>query len=237
MTETTDTQLADTQKQGRRHSASDQTDFQTVHDIMVKHNVACDATSRQEMSEATSEMKEKCMLPSMGGSDRIPPGVISFAQLDAFEAADEQAENITEAASQFPSLVANIMADTTISDKEAALRSLAQEYADRMSAAMKGKSLWQKALALFAGKEGKEKPTKTEDGESFPAEAYAYAPTESTPSEWKIRLWETPAAKVTRAQLGRAAAAFSPGGFRGQKVTLPSGEVAGVKAKIRAAYT
>ncbi len=78
--------------------------------------------------------------------------------------------------------------------------------------------------------------TKTEGGESYPREAYAYAPDPDKPSEWKLRLWESPTAKVTVAQLGRAAAAFSPGGFRGQKVQLPADAVAGAKAKIRAAY-
>jgi len=78
--------------------------------------------------------------------------------------------------------------------------------------------------------------TKTEDGESYPASAFAYVPDPDKPSTWKLRLWEDPEKKVTKAQLGRAAAALSPGGFRGNKVDLPSNAVAGVKAKIRAAY-
>jgi hypothetical protein len=41
---------------------------------------------------------------------------------------------------------------------------------------------------------------------------------------------------VERGIVGAAAAAFSPGGFRGQKVQIPAGDVAGAKAKIRAAY-
>jgi len=78
--------------------------------------------------------------------------------------------------------------------------------------------------------------TKTEDGESFPAAAYGYVPDPEKPSEWKLRLWEDPQKKVTRAQLGRAAAALSPGGFRGQKVQIPSDDLAAVKRKIRAEY-
>jgi len=77
---------------------------------------------------------------------------------------------------------------------------------------------------------------KTEDGVEFPAAAYAYAPDPEKPSEWKLRLWEDPTKKVTRKQLGAAAAALSPGGFRGQKVDIPSDDLPGVKRKIRAAY-
>ena len=77
---------------------------------------------------------------------------------------------------------------------------------------------------------------KTEDGVKFPAEAYAYVPDKEKPSEWKLRLWESPTLKVTRKQLGVAAAALSPGGFRGQKVDIPSSDLAGVKRTIRAEY-
>jgi len=77
---------------------------------------------------------------------------------------------------------------------------------------------------------------KTEDGVKFPAEAFAYVPDPEKPSEWKLRLWEDPEKKVTRAQLGRAAAALSPGGFRGQKVAIPSADMSAVKRKIRAEY-
>ena len=77
---------------------------------------------------------------------------------------------------------------------------------------------------------------KTEDGEKYPAAAFLYVPDPEKPSSWKLRIWETVAKKVTRRQLGRAAAALSPGGFRGQRVDLPSGEVGRVKAKLRALY-
>ncbi len=75
--------------------------------------------------------------------------------------------------------------------------------------------------------------TKTENGQEFPAEAYLYTP--GSPSTWKLRIWESPEAKVTRAQLGRAAAALGKG-FRGQKVDLPADEVGTIKAKLRGLY-
>jgi len=78
--------------------------------------------------------------------------------------------------------------------------------------------------------------TKTEDGVQFPAAAFAYVPDAEKPSTWKLRLWEDPEKKVTRAQLGRAAAALSPGGFRGQKVAIPTEDLPTVKRKIRGEY-
>lgn len=76
---------------------------------------------------------------------------------------------------------------------------------------------------------------KTEDGQQYPASAFAYAPSDNV-SDWKLRLWEDPEKKITKAQLGRAAAALSPGGFRGQRVEIPKDELSAVKRKIRAAY-
>ncbi len=77
---------------------------------------------------------------------------------------------------------------------------------------------------------------KTDGGVDYPQEAYLYVPDATKPSTWKLRIWETPTLKVTRVQLGRAAAAFSTGGFRGQKVQLPSADVASVKAKLVSLY-
>lgn len=78
-----------------------------------------------------------------------------------------------------------------------------------------------------------DKPMKTEDGVQFPAEAYLYVPDPEKPSTWKLRVWEDPEQKATAAQVGRAIAALSPGGFRGNPVELPAEEVPGIKAKLR----
>ena len=77
---------------------------------------------------------------------------------------------------------------------------------------------------------------KTEDGKKYPKEAYLYVPEADKPSSWKLRIWETPESKVTRSQLGRAAAALSEGGFRGQKIDLPTDEVKAVKNKLISLY-
>lgn len=77
--------------------------------------------------------------------------------------------------------------------------------------------------------------TKREQGYDFPAAAFAYVPDPSKTSSWKLRLWETPTKKVTRRQVGMAVAALGKG-FRGKKVQIPSGDIAKVKAKVRAAW-
>jgi hypothetical protein len=81
-----------------------------------------------------------------------------------------------------------------------------------------------------------QKVTKTEGPDDYPAAAYAYVPDPELSSTWKLRLWENPTLKVTRVQLGRAAAALSPGGFRGQKVDIPSEDLPAVKRRIRVEY-
>jgi len=61
---------------------------------------------------------------------------------------------------------------------------------------------------------------KTENGKQYSAAAYLYVPDPEHPSTWKLRIEEEPGV-VTVAQLGRAAAALSPAGFRGRRVRLP----------------
>jgi len=78
---------------------------------------------------------------------------------------------------------------------------------------------------------------KTEDGEKYPASAFAYVPDSDKPSTWTLRLWQDSTHKVTKPQLGRAAAALSPGGFRGQKVDIPSEALSEVKRRVRSEYS
>lgn len=78
--------------------------------------------------------------------------------------------------------------------------------------------------------------TKREDGEDFPAAAFAYVPDPEMPSTWKLRLWDSLDEKETVAQVSRAVAALSPSGFRGNRVQIPAEDLASVKAKVRAAW-
>lgn len=78
--------------------------------------------------------------------------------------------------------------------------------------------------------------TKREDGQDFPAEAFAYVPDPEKPSTWKLRLWDSLEDRETVAQVSRAALALSPSGFRGNRVQIPAEDLASVKAKVRAAW-
>lgn len=78
--------------------------------------------------------------------------------------------------------------------------------------------------------------TKTDGGASFPAAAYAYVPDPKKPSTWKLRLWATPGGGPDAHIVGAAIAALGPGGFRGNKVSIPSADLPAVKAKVKAAW-
>lgn len=102
--------------------------------------------------------------------------------------------------------------------------------------AMAGKYDSSQTVQVQTPAEAKEKKFKTEGGKRYFASDYAYVPDPDKPSTWKLRLVEEPGGPVTKAMLGRAAVAFSPGGFRGNKVQIPVGDVAKVKARIRSEY-
>lgn len=82
----------------------------------------------------------------------------------------------------------------------------------------------------------KAKKYKTEGGVKFYANDFLYVPDPEKPSTWKLRIAEGSTGNVTIAQLGRASAAFSSGGFRGNKVQVPSSDVAKIKTKLRNLY-
>jgi len=77
---------------------------------------------------------------------------------------------------------------------------------------------------------------KMEDNEKYPAGAFAHVPDADNPDTWKLRIWESLDKKVTKPQLARITASLSPGGFRGQKATIPAGDLPNVKRKIRSEY-
>lgn len=70
--------------------------------------------------------------------------------------------------------------------------------------------------------------TKKEGSNTLSAKDYAYVPDPSKPSTWKLRIDDA-------SHVGGAIAAIGKG-FRGNKVSIPSSAMAGVKAKIRAAW-
>lgn len=82
----------------------------------------------------------------------------------------------------------------------------------------------------------KQQQCKTEDGTCYPASDFAVVPDAEKPSTWKLRLSQGRPGNITKAQLGRAAAAFSPGGFRGNQVRLSNSEAGKAKMRIRREY-
>lgn len=77
--------------------------------------------------------------------------------------------------------------------------------------------------------------TKRVGDRDLPAKCFAYVGDPENTETWHLP-YLNPDGSVDETHLAGAAAALSPGGFRGQKVGLPAGAVAGVKAKLRAAY-
>lgn len=70
--------------------------------------------------------------------------------------------------------------------------------------------------------------TKKEGNETLSAGSYAYVPDREKPSTWKLRIDDKSHVAGAVAALGK--------GFRGQKVSIPAGAMAGVKAKVRTAW-
>ncbi len=163
-------------------------------------------------------------------------GATSFAELDAAEEAIEAANEIRVKTGQFTELVDNVIMSPDVEDKAEAISDLAAEFGALAGAVMEDrKERWQPLTDAVVNAVEKQGEMKTEGGIKFPKSDFAFTPSANV-SSWKLRLAEGRPGNITRAQLGAAAAAFSPGGFRGQKVRIPGGDVAAVKAKIRAAY-
>jgi hypothetical protein len=164
-------------------------------------------------------------------------GATSFAELDAAQDAKEAAFRVGDMARQFAGLADNIMASDDANKTEAIIR-LAGEFAQRTQSAMQGKAKRQPLTDAIKNKVADitKAEMKTEDGVKFPASDFAFAPDKEKPSTWKLRLAEGRPGNITKAQLGRAAAALSPGGFRGNRVQLPADSVGSVKARIRREY-
>jgi hypothetical protein len=70
---------------------------------------------------------------------------------------------------------------------------------------------------------------------NLPEKCYAYVPNKFKPATWKLPYLNADGS-VDEKHLAAAAAAFSAGGSRGQKVEVPEKDVAAVKKKLAAAY-
>jgi len=82
----------------------------------------------------------------------------------------------------------------------------------------------------------KEKKSDAPKKEGFPAGDFAYIPDAEKPSTWKLRLTSSPGGDPDPGIVGAAAAALSPGGFRGQRVDIPDADREKVVSKVRSAW-
>ena len=191
----------------------------------------------------------------------MPIFATSFEELEIMEEAQEVIHDMEHLTKAFAEMSSNILMSVEIEDKAAALTSLANEFSQRVSNPMDDKEIdnteeseeepcvdcdeeevkqqpWQpvtdKLFNLIA--DFKQAECKTEGGTCYPASDYAYVPDSTKPSTWKLRMSQGRPGNITISQLGRAAAAFSSGGFRGNRVQIPANKVSGVKSKLRAKY-
>jgi len=164
-------------------------------------------------------------------------GVTSFAELEDLRQAAMNANHVDGLTEHFQIIAGNIMRDPDIENKEAALNALVSELSVRMQEEVNTKEVFdgQEFLDVLADDTLEKSAIKRENGLDFPPRDFAYAPDVSKPSTWKLRLTEAPG-RVTKAQLARAAAALSSGGFRGNRAQIPSTAMAAVKRRIRAEY-
>lgn len=171
----------------------------------------------------------------------VPFGVTSFEELRAVE----EAQEMVETASMVPAMTRNaidqVMFDDTVESKPAALVDKINLIASGFTQEMqnqRNKEKWQpltdKASNIVANLTKQE--LKIEGGVKYKASDFAYTPDKEKVSTWKLRMAEGSSGNITVSQLGRAAAAFSSGGFRGNKVQIPSGDVSKVKGRIRSEY-
>ena len=183
-----------------------------------------DVNEELEVTEDKSSDEEK---HSNRYEHFVPFGVVDFVELDKLQEKAESSQEVQTLTRQFNQLTLNIMS-SDIEDKGAAVEQLTAQFTERIQDAMKPR-----LMKMLDGL--KQKVAKRENGMDFSASDFAFTPDKSKPSTWKLRLAETPG-KITKEQLGRAAAAFSAGGFRGNRVELPDGAEPSIKKRIRAEY-
>ena len=77
---------------------------------------------------------------------------------------------------------------------------------------------------------------KTVGGAQFQAGDWAYAPEESLPATWKLRLTSVPGGRPVHPLVEAAVAAVGPGGYRGCRVQIPEAAQPAVLKALRAAW-
>lgn len=215
---------------------------------VVKEGESSPSGCHASREEAIAQ--QSALYAQEGDSEKSASFPTSFSEAEESDQASEIIFRLDSLNSRFQKLVSNIMDNEEIVDKVSAINVLVDEYTERIQAISQEEPRrgFLKSIANFFGKKEidyyalenvEQKRTgpamKRENGMDFPARDYAYVPDSQKPSSWKLRVTESPG-KVTVAQLGRAAAALSTGGFRGQKAQIPAAALSAVKRRIRQEY-
>lgn len=199
-------------------------------------NAICHSMFTQHKKELDEEVKQRSEdVQQMYDTLMTNSGITSFSQLQDISQSSDVIDDVDAMASMLGWMIFNIKHDDTVADKETAVSKAVDEFASMAKDVLAGKTEAKTLFDQLKEALGFKETFKTEAGKKFHASDYAFVPDATKPSTWKLRLAETPG-KVTVAQLGRAAAAFSSGGFRGNKVQGLGSGAGAAKAKIRAAY-
>lgn len=166
-------------------------------------------------------------------------GAQSFEELEIVSAEEIEEKRLSRLNIYFMLILGNIVANPDIDIEEVGskLHTAVAEYARKLNGLSGGiaPANAEDEINLIPKETKTKSPIRRENGIDYPAVDFAYVPDPLKPSTWKLRLTEAPG-KITVAQLGRAAAALSPGGFRGNRVQIPSSAVSAVKRRILSEY-
>lgn len=105
----------------------------------------------QERHTLEKQKVEKCGYGMAEMGPMVPMGITSFAQLQATKTAAEATGEVYELASQFQGIVNNIMTDSMLEDKAAAVTNAAAEFATLVDQAMSGEEESKEKAYLATG--------------------------------------------------------------------------------------
>ena len=159
----------------------------------------------------------KDLYPPLGNTSGAPKAQSYKEVLDSIKAIHEFKEfgdAFQEKMNALGQAVWSIIADETVKDKKKPVSDAIDAFVESAKTVVKS--------------------GKTYGGVTFPKGDFAYTP-DDVLSHWKLRLTAAPGGKPDAGIVGAAAAALGKG-FRGKKVQIPAEALAGVKAKVRAAW-
>jgi hypothetical protein len=100
----------------------------------------------EEVKEQKEEVQEKMVHEAEIVSGYVPFGVVSFEELDGVKQSQAAGQMARELSNQFQEMVSHIFNREDVTDKPAAIKSLADEFAQRVDDAMEQKEVEEKAV-------------------------------------------------------------------------------------------